>query len=152
MVDVVAGLAAMAQAIDIVKSIREMDKSLDDAQVKLRMAELYSALTDAKMALADAKMDLQAKDAEIARLKEVVADRVPTIRIGEFNFGVGLTGEVYRWAFCNTCEQTSGLQIIVAPGPGGRNICPKCKGVYDGRATSKPAGFKLPDGSQSSTS
>ncbi|RWI14450.1 MAG: hypothetical protein EOQ92_28880 [Mesorhizobium sp.] len=67
--DIVGGLAAVGQALDIARQLREFDKSFSDAEFKLKVAELYSALSDTKMALADAREAIQERDSEIRRLK-----------------------------------------------------------------------------------
>ena len=49
--DVMAGLAALGQAINITKFIRETEKELSGAELKAKMAESYEKLGDAKMSL-----------------------------------------------------------------------------------------------------
>ncbi|TPN45327.1 hypothetical protein FJ976_24135 [Mesorhizobium sp. B1-1-9] len=143
--DIVGGLAAVAQALDIAKQLREFDKSFSDAEFKLKIAELYSALSDTKMALADARGAIQDKDTEIRRLKSLADSKVKTVRVGQYNYGIGPDGNAASLPFCPTCEQTRGLQIQLTHSLGGHNQCPSCKGVYNGRDTQLPAGFKMPD-------
>ena len=53
--DIISGLGAASQAIGIVKAIREVDKAMDAATLKVRINELLDALVDTKNALLDAK-------------------------------------------------------------------------------------------------
>lgn len=144
MVDIAAGLAAVGQALSIAKTLREMEKSVSEAEFKLQIADLYTSLSDAKIALADAREALQAKDAEIGKLKSVADNRVKTIRVGQFNYGMGSDGRPFSLPFCPACEQTNGMQVPISRGIGGHNICPKCKGVYSARDTMLPMGFTVP--------
>jgi len=72
--DIMTGISAVAQALNIVKSLREVEKGFDAAEFKLKIAELNSTLADAK--LADAKTEIDSKQAEIAAL-----DAKPTIEV-----------------------------------------------------------------------
>ena len=56
------------------RSLREIDKSVDEATFKLKLADLTSALADTKVALSDAKLSLQDKDEEIVRLARDLTD------------------------------------------------------------------------------
>jgi len=53
--DLLSGLSAASTAISIAKDLREIDKSVDEATYKLKLAELTEALVDAKLALSEAK-------------------------------------------------------------------------------------------------
>ncbi len=62
--DIIGGLTAVKLALDLTKDLRDIDRSIDEAGFKLKLAELTSALADTQVALADAKIklsDLQEK-------------------------------------------------------------------------------------------
>ena len=67
--DILGGLTAAKLALDLVKDLKEIDKSVDEASFKLKLAELTSALADTKVALSDAKISLQEKNEEIEILR-----------------------------------------------------------------------------------
>lgn len=144
--DIITGLAAASQALEIAKKLRELDQDFKASEFKLQIAELYGNLADVKIALADAKTALQEKDREIERLKQVDDGKLKTIRIGNYNFGIGEDGKPLSKAFCPACEQSNGAQIPISRGLSGHDFCPKCQGVYDARATNLPVGFKVPEG------
>ncbi|PDT24465.1 hypothetical protein [Rhizobium hidalgonense] len=143
--DIMMGLAAATQALDIAKKLREFDQDFKASEFRLQIAELYGNLADVKIALADAKAALQEKDQEIERLKRVNEGKLKTIRIGNYNFGIGEDGKPLSKAFCPACEQSNGAQIPISRGLSGHDLCPKCQGVYDARATNLPVGFKMPE-------
>jgi hypothetical protein len=125
--DIVSGLAAAAQALEIAKQLREFDKSFSDAEFKLKIADLYTALSDTKMALADAREAIQERDAEIRRLKEVQSGKLPIVRKDGFSFGIE-NGKVNRTPFCPTCEQ-AGRQLQFSVIHGDTMYCSTCKRV-----------------------
>src|SRR5687767_12000892 len=84
--DVLTGIAALSQAINIAKFIRETEKDLQGAEIKSRMVELYEKLSDAKMALVDARDDLRSKDEEIAELKKRFEFREATVKHQGFRY------------------------------------------------------------------
>ena len=62
--DVVGGLQAAKVALGIVKNLREIDRSVDEATFKLKLA---GALADTKLALSDAKVKVAKLEDEIAQ-------------------------------------------------------------------------------------
>lgn len=71
--DLVSGLSAASTALGIVKDLREIDRSVDEAGFKLKLAELTEALADARIALSDAKGEIAEKNSEIRLLKDALA-------------------------------------------------------------------------------
>lgn len=67
--DIAGGLTAASTAINIVKDLREIDRSVDEATFKLKIAELSSVLADTKISLSEARIEISEKDARIATLK-----------------------------------------------------------------------------------
>jgi hypothetical protein len=52
--DFAVALASAAQALTIVKQLREINKSVSEGELKSAMADLYGKLADLKIALSDA--------------------------------------------------------------------------------------------------
>jgi hypothetical protein len=59
-------------ATDIAKFFKESTTSLEEAETKLKLADLISALADAKIEAADIQSLVLEKDEEIKRLKEAL--------------------------------------------------------------------------------
>ncbi|MDX8436593.1 hypothetical protein RFN25_24515 [Mesorhizobium abyssinicae] len=77
--DIMTALATVSQSIKIAKDLRDLERDLDSASYKAKMAELYTHLADIKMALSDAKEALHDKDREVQKLK----DQVDALRTGD---------------------------------------------------------------------
>ncbi|MCS3740217.1 hypothetical protein [Rhizobium sp. BK661] len=72
--DIMGALAVASQSIKLAKDLRELERELDSAGYKAKMAELYGNLADIKIALSDAKEALHEKDGEIKKLTaEIIA-------------------------------------------------------------------------------
>jgi ribosomal protein L29 len=107
--DFALALASAAQALNIVKQINEIDRSLSEGELKAKMAELYMSLADVRMALSDAQQELHAKDREIADLKKRIADEKPLIEVNGYKYEeVG--GKPKGLPFCPNCL-LEGVQI-----------------------------------------
>jgi exosome complex RNA-binding protein Csl4 len=132
--DLIAGLAATAKGLEIAKALRDIDRSMESAEYRSRIADLIDQLTDAKIALSEAKETIAEKDAEIRRLSDVQAAKVQTLRNKDgFNFGL-VDGQVNPLPFCPTCEQ-EGKQVMFSELGSGTVYCSKCKRVEQRRIT-----------------
>ena len=58
MADIVSGLAALKTAFDLAKDLKNATSAYNDAEMRLKFSELYSALSDAKIDLADAQIEM----------------------------------------------------------------------------------------------
>ncbi|MDE3818758.1 hypothetical protein GHK78_11775 [Sinorhizobium meliloti] len=132
MVDIAAGLSLAAQAIGIVKDLREIDKGLDSAEYKARMADLYSALADVKMALADAQDEMKSKDQLIAELRDNFQKKGDLVEYHGFKYEKFEDESPKGIPFCPRCEQNLGRYYRLARREGARGDmkCPECKVDY----------------------
>lgn len=73
------GLSAATAALGLLKELRDIDRSVDDAEYKLKIAEISSALADAKIALSDASLEINENDQKIQSLKS----ELDTARFGD---------------------------------------------------------------------
>jgi hypothetical protein len=102
--DVMAGLAALGQAINIAKFVREADHALQGAELKAKLTELYDKLADARMALLDARDELAANNTEIVRLGEALKFKAEkTARINGLVYELE-EGRPVVYPFCPKCE------------------------------------------------
>ena len=66
--DIMGALAVASQSIKLAKDLRDLERDLDSASYKTKMAELYGNLADIKIALSDAKEALHEKDVQLKNL------------------------------------------------------------------------------------
>ncbi|WP_223426509.1 hypothetical protein [Tateyamaria pelophila] len=104
--DLVTGVAAASQAIKLVKEIGDIDRSIDEASFKLKIAEVVSALADTKMALADAKQRIHSLESDIKTLKK--GDTCPMCKKGHLRVVSAedstRAGVEYHNCKCSHCE------------------------------------------------
>lgn len=148
--DIITGLSAISQALEIAKKLKQFEKQLDDAQFKLQMSELYVSLSDAKIALADARTEIADRDAEIARLKQVAATKMRTVSYRGYNFGIDDNGRSIGRPFCPVCEKQKGIQIQITRGGSRPDFCPSCKAEFGtgGYPWRLPDDFEIPPRSE----
>ena len=129
MVDIITALATAGQAVKLAQHLRGIDKAMDAAEYKLKIADPSAALSDIKMALTDAKEELASKDTEIGKLKAQFQLSADTIEKHGFKYKKGADGEPKGSAYCPVCEQKSG-HFFHLTRISGKDICPNCKAVY----------------------
>lgn len=65
-------LSSVKSATDIAKLIKDSKTSLEEAEVKLKMAELISTLADIKIELSEVQVSQRAKDEKILELERLL--------------------------------------------------------------------------------
>ena len=136
MADLMTALATATQAIKLVQDLRGIDKAMDAAEYKLKIAELTSALADLKITLTEARGDTEEKDAEINRLKTLQRRlQDDTVEVYGYRYRKRKDGAPPGAAgnpFCDVCLQKSGLLIEMTRllSPGRPLQCPNCKAMY----------------------
>jgi hypothetical protein len=136
-IDWALALSTASQAIRLVNDLRAIDKEVSQAELRLKVADLTTALADLKMTLTEAKSDAAEQDAEIDRLKKLqrrVLD--DTIELYGYRYRKRTDGKPPGAAgnpFCDVCFQKDGLLIETAfvHGTGIQQLrCPNCKATY----------------------
>ena len=85
--DLMTGLSALSTATDLVKKLRDIERSSDEAAFKLAIAELQENLADAKISLSEARVMISEKTEEIKELQKKIreleaGDICPVCRVG----------------------------------------------------------------------
>ncbi len=136
MIDWPTALSTASQAIKLANDLRSIDKEVDKAELKLKVAELTGSLAEIKLTLSEAKSDAAEKEDEIARLKKLhhrLADE--TVELYGYRYRKRKDGKDGGAGnpMCDVCLQKDGLLIETAhiPGKGIYSLqCPNCKAVY----------------------
>lgn len=69
MADIVSGLTALKTAFDIAKELKNATKAYNDAEMRLKFSDLYTALSEAKIELADTQLEMHELKNQIANLQ-----------------------------------------------------------------------------------
>ena len=130
--DIVAGLAAAANAISITKTLKNLEQTYDAAQFKIQIADLLDKLADTKLALTDAKETLAARDGEIVRLKQSQADRCTLVEgEGGYKFRSDEDGKKLGFPICPKCDPVDGRLVQLVQNDDVRSaICPVCSSSF----------------------
>jgi hypothetical protein len=139
MIDWPLAFSTISQALKLMDEFRKIDKELSEADLKLKIVDLTTALANLKLTLIDAQYEASEKDKEIERIKSVnkrVADDLVEHR-----------GYLYRTQpdsdkpagnpFCPVCYQKHGLLFETSDThiAGRPRKCPHCDAMYMGMTT-----------------
>ena len=125
-----SALTSVKTASEIARLLKDSTHSLEQAEAKLKLADLISALADTRMQIAEIKETLAEKDGEIRLLNEAL------LRKSQLEWE-----KPYYWAivdgqrdgpYCQKCHDTDSKLIRLQGGKNGVWECLSCKSkVYD---------------------
>jgi hypothetical protein len=140
--DVLGGIAATKTAMDIAKTLKDINKSFDEATYKANMTELIENLSEARLALVEAKEQIFNKDREIEALKELNVERKNLVKgEGGYSYLTNDEGRPIGFPVCPKCDAVDGRLIqLVEHLKGNVGKCPACANEY------KPVTCFLPTG------
>lgn len=126
--EILAGIAAAKQALDIARAMRGLEQSFDQATMKAKLVDLIDALSDAKLALTDAKEDLAERDNTIATLKANFELSGALIKAdGDYEYFTGPNGKPLGFPVCPSCRIEGSIVQLKQDGASFDARCPKCK-------------------------
>lgn len=123
---------AVAAALGVTKDLLAVKQLLSEAEFKLKIAELNTALAKAQSGLSEVEKIVESRDAEIKRLKEAFAFKGNLIEVNGFKYKEK-NGKPAGGAFCTRCELTDGIfmPLTMSPKPGRIFVCPEYKSEYN---------------------
>jgi len=137
MTTIAEAAAAVTAAIGLTKELVGVNKALSEAEFKLKIAELSSALAAAQMGMIDVQKTIVSKDAEIEDLKKSFAFRQELVEKNGFKYRKKDAGGPTGSAFCPRCEEADKkfYQLTTLNKAGRPYGCPNCKAEYMGNVT-----------------
>jgi hypothetical protein len=130
--DVAGTISAVTAAIGFARELNSVDGQVDQAALKLKVAELTTALADAKLGMVEVAEQLRAKDKEIADLKERLRYRAENL-IDHHGFRYAqVDGQPKGLPYCPVCEH-KGLYVKLAQDRNTKGYpykCPSCKADF----------------------
>ena len=131
MVDFAVALTAISQAVNVVKGLNQIDREFDKAELKLKIAELSSALATAQMTLAEAQKEFSEKDGQIGRLEAAFREKQELVEYRGFYYRKASDGTPLGRPYCPRCVQEGSLFMMTRT-PKAQFACPKCRVECDG--------------------
>ena len=129
--DIVGSISAVTAALGLVKELREIDAQFDKAEMKLKIAELTEALSDAKLGLVDVAQTLREKYEQIDKLKVSIQRREETVERNGYRYRKGDNGDPVGKPFCPVCLEEGNFILTVNSFEDGRPTkCPRCKANF----------------------
>lgn len=135
---VTSALSGVKAATEIAKLIKEAGNAYDEAEFKLRMADLLTALAESQAALAESTQSLTEKDQEIERLKGLLAFSGKLRRHNNAYFEVNDEGELYGDPYCQHCWEASKLPVHLTYVSRSETACAACGTKYHSGYTRLP--------------
>ena len=130
--DILGGIAAATEGLNLVNELRKIDKEVDKAELKLRLVDVADKLLDSKQALQEAQEREFELRREVSQLTEKMKQR-GTFEdenglLYELNDDGGRTGE----PFCNLCFVREDKQFRMRRIPanvisGEHYLCDQCQ-------------------------
>lgn len=138
--DVAGAISTVTAAIGFARELNNVNIQVDQAALKLKIAELTGALADAKLGLVDIADELRRKDAEIARLADLFAfKKDQTIHRKGWTYDQ-MDGEPVGLPYCPVCEQKGKFIHVILDRTSNKASCPSCRADLG-----RPTRFLYPD-------
>jgi hypothetical protein len=122
-----AFLTSVKTATEIAKAIKDLDATVEKAELKLKLADLLGSLADAKISASELQELLHEKQKEIDRLNEVLTLRGQVIKDGDAYFLKGADGQPSGEPFCVHCWESRKALFHLVHGTGPVWLCTHCK-------------------------
>jgi type IV secretory pathway VirB4 component len=137
-----AVLGSLKTATDLAKLIKESGTQLEQAEVKLKIAELVSSLADAKMEIADIQNLLIDKDQQITKLNEELSTKSNVV--WETPYYWVQKDDSKDGPFCQHCFDKEKLLIRLQQYSGkGSWKCFSCNGYFRDKNYKSPGPIKI---------
>lgn len=122
-----AALAGIKSATEIAKIIKDSGASLEQAEVKLQLADLISALADAKIEIANIREVISEKDMEINKLNDKLEIHENIVWKKPYYFIT--SNDTQDGPYCQKCYDSKKL-LMRLQGEDGWWQCHECKSTY----------------------
>ncbi len=127
-----AALAGVRHAIDIVRFLRESGTSLENAEQKLKLADLIETLADTRIQLADIQTLLLEKDQKIKELEEAFESKDSLIKHSDAYYETDFPGHAIGEPYCMHCWEVNHKKYHLQHFHKGalNTVCSVCKNLY----------------------
>ena len=132
-----AALAGINVAIEAGKALVSSQGAIERAELKLKLADIVSALAEAKLDLAQGMDDRRFLQDRIRSLEDALRIKETVVRVGDAYYGRAGTGEPKGAPYCSHCwEKNHQLIHLTSPARAEQHSsCPACKSQYPRNTT-----------------
>lgn len=125
-----SALSSIKTATEIAKLIKNSDNSIEQAEAKLRIAELISTLAEAKIEIAGIQQVLFEKDSEICKLKLQISEKEKLYWESPYYWRV--EGDQKDGPFCQHCydKYNEKIRLQGNTNSNGWWECAACKNIF----------------------
>ena len=134
--DIAVALAGITQALSVVNELRKIDHQINQAELKLQLAEVISNLADAKLVLVDAEAAIRGKDEAIIELRSAIRQKEKdTIERNGYRYRISPEGNPVGTPFCPICLDEGKFRLTVKLNQPRRPLaCPDCESNFGNAA------------------
>jgi len=125
---ITAIVSSLKAAADIAKFLKDTNLTLEKAEVKAKIADLISALSDAKLEMANIRVGLLEKDEIIKRLQQTLELKEKLTYNAPYYWNMEKGERV--GPFCQVCYDKEYKLIRLQNGGGGSWSCLSCKNTF----------------------
>lgn len=126
MTEIATALASIKTAVDLAKILKNSSKTLSEAEQKLKLADIISALADTKLELSEIQSLLAEKNLKITELNQALNQKESVVYDPPYYWAV--TDGKKDGPFCQRCyDDESKLNRLHEEGRKGSWKCSVCK-------------------------
>jgi hypothetical protein len=131
--EITAAMGGLKAASEIAKGLVAVDKAMEQAALKMKLVDMMVALSDARTAISEAQGAVDAKDAEIRRLEEALANKAKVVRVSNAYYEMNADGKPAGDPYCARCQEVDHRLVHLALGARNNDpvVCPQCKSKFD---------------------
>ena len=128
--DVIGTIGAVNGALEVLKTLRDISKTSDDAAYKLAIAEITTLLADAKIGLAEHKEMVASLNSRIKDLETMAEFENALIEVWGFKYDE-VDGKPTGYPYCPTCEVKEGKYYRLSRIDNEISTCLNCKNFHN---------------------
>jgi hypothetical protein len=134
---IAAAVASIKAAADIVRMVYDSGQSLAHAELKVKLAEIATALADARLDLAGVQEVLAERDRRIKELEEAFEIKDALIQWHDAYYSIGADGKPAGDPYCLRCWEVEHKRYHLHCEARDRrvNVCSNCNKRYDAHLT-----------------
>lgn len=125
-----SALTGVKTATEIAKYVKDAGTAFDEADFKLKMAELLIALAESQSALAESTQSISEKEEEIKKLQDLLKFSSKIQRFNNAYFELDPDNKLIGDPYCQHCWEARQMAVHLTYVNRSEFKCPSCKNTY----------------------